>query len=66
MINLSAIIVAFKSDALLPQCLQALRQVVVAECIVVDNAAQESTRAIAVTQGAHYLPQGSNEDFAAA
>lgn len=58
------LIVAFRSDALLPGCLAALAGA--APVTVIDNDARASTRAIADAYGARYLPMPTNVGFAAA
>lgn len=64
--TVSAITVAFHSEATLEACLVSVREAGVTETIVVDNGATPQARASATAQGATYLPQPSNQGFAAA
>lgn len=61
------LVVAYKSDDHLADCLVTLRSGA-ARCdlLVVDNGASEATRRIAATQGADYIAAPSNVGFAAA
>jgi GT2 family glycosyltransferase len=59
----TVLVVAYRSDDHLPDCLRALDASTV---LVVDNGASESTRAIVAQSGARYLAAPGNIGFAAA
>lgn len=61
--DVTAVVVAFNSAAVLPNCLESLRAEGAEHILVVDNASSDGTAGLARAAGAQVLENGQNQGF---